>query len=131
MPSDVATLTTLPGNRPVYGGSHCVVCLQPPAPIVEANTQRVYARLMALREPLDSTAARNAIWSFAERAVPAKSPGAFNEALMDLGATICVPTTPRCEECPVTARCQAFRDGLQNEIPIPRVRPNRRLSARR
>jgi A/G-specific adenine glycosylase len=123
VPSDVATLTTLPGIGRYTAGAIASFAYDRRAPIVEANTQRVYARLMALREPLESTTARNAIWSLAERAVPAKSPGAFNEALMDLGATTCVPTTPRCDECPVTSSCQAFRDGLQNEIPTPRVRP--------
>jgi A/G-specific adenine glycosylase len=123
VPSDVATLTTLPGIGRYTAGAIASFAYDRRAPIVEANTQRVYARLMALRDPLDSTAARNAIWSFAERAVPAKSPGAFNEALMDLGATICVPTTPRCDECPVTSSCQAFRDGLQKKIPTPRARP--------
>jgi A/G-specific adenine glycosylase len=123
VPSDVATLTTLPGIGRYTAGAIASFAYDRRAAIVEANTQRVYARLMALREPLDSTAARNAVWSFAERAVPAKSPGAFNEALMDLGATICVPASPRCDECPVTSCCQAFRDGLQGEIPTPRVRP--------
>ena len=110
-------------HRPIHCGSDRLVRLRPPRSIVEANTQRVYARLMALREPLDSTAARRAIWSFAERAVPSKSPGAFNKALMDFGATICVPTSPRCDECPLTACCQAFRDGQQGEIPLDRAGP--------
>jgi A/G-specific adenine glycosylase len=123
VPDDVATLTSLPGIGRYTAGAIASFAYDRRAPIVEANTQRVYARLMALREPLDSTAARRAIWSFAERAVPSKSPGAFNEALMDLGATICVPTSPRCDECPLTACCQAFRDGLQGEIPLPRARP--------
>jgi A/G-specific adenine glycosylase len=123
VPSDVATLTTLPGIGRYTAGAIASFAYDRRAAIVEANTQRVYARLLALRESLDSTAARNAVWSFAERAVPAKSPGAFNEALMDLGATICVPAAPRCDECPVTSCCQAFRDGLQGEIPTRRVRP--------
>jgi A/G-specific adenine glycosylase len=123
VPGDVDTLRTLPGIGRYTAGAIASFAYNRPAPIVEANTQRVYARLMALREPLDSTGARNAVWSFAERAVPARWPGAFNEALMDLGATICIPVSPRCEECPVISCCQAFRKGLQNEIPPPRVRP--------
>jgi A/G-specific adenine glycosylase len=123
VPSDVATLTTLPGIGRYTAGAIASFAYDRRAAIVETNTQRVYARLMALQQPLDSTAARNAVWSFAERAVPAKLPGAFNEALMDLGATICVPASPRCDECPVTSCCQAFRDGLQGAIPAPRVRP--------
>jgi A/G-specific adenine glycosylase len=123
IPSDVATLRRLPGIGRYTAGAIASFAYDRPAPIVEANTQRVYARLMALREPADSTAARNAIWAFAERAVPARTPGAFNEALMDLGATVCLPTTPRCEECPLTSCCRAFRGGLQADIPPPKRRP--------
>ncbi len=65
-----------------------------PAPIVEANTLRVYARLLAFGGDVHSTGGRNVIWNFAERAVPRRSAGAFNQALMDLGATICTPAEP-------------------------------------
>jgi A/G-specific adenine glycosylase len=123
VPSDVATLQTLPGIGRYTAGAIASLAYNQRAPIVEANTARVYARLLALPEPSDSTAARNAVWAFAERAVPSQSAGAFNEALMDLGATICVPVSPRCEVCPISSCCQAFRDGLQNEIPPPRIRP--------
>jgi A/G-specific adenine glycosylase len=123
VPRDVATLTTLPGIGRYTAGAIASLAYDRRAPIVEANTQRVYARLLALGEPTGSTAARNAIWQFAERVVPLRSPGAFNEALMDLGATICVPANPRCEECPIRSCCEAFRRGLQKEIPAPRPRP--------
>jgi A/G-specific adenine glycosylase len=123
VPSDIATLQTLPGIGRYTAGAIASLAYNQRAPIVEANTARVYARLLSLREPADSTVARNIVWAFAERAVPARLPGAFNEALMDLGATVCVPVSPRCEICPICSCCQAFRDGLQNEIPPPRTRP--------
>jgi A/G-specific adenine glycosylase len=123
VPSDVATLRTLPGIGRYTAGAIASFAYDCRAAIVEANTQRAYARLMALREPADSTVARNAIWAFAERAVPARSPGAFNEALMDLGATVCLPVSPLCEECPLTSCCGAFRGGLQAQIPPPKPRP--------
>jgi A/G-specific adenine glycosylase len=123
VPSDVATLQTLPGIGRYTAGAIASLAYNKPAPIVEANTARVYARLLALQEPADSTVARNAVWAFAERAVPPRAAGAFNEALMDLGATVCVPVSPRCEVCPICSCCQAFRDGMQNEIPPPRIRP--------
>jgi A/G-specific adenine glycosylase len=123
IPSDVETLRTLPGIGRYTAGAIASFAYNRRAPIVEANTQRVHARLMALRGPLDSTAARNAVWAFAERAVPARSAGAFNEALMDLGGTVCVPASPRCEECPLTSCCQTFRRGLQAKVPAPKARP--------
>jgi A/G-specific adenine glycosylase len=123
IPSDVATLGTLPGIGRYTAGAIASLAYDRRAPIVEANTQRVYTRLLALCEPPDSTAGRNAIWTFAERAVPSRSAGAFNEALMDLGATVCVPVSPRCQECPLTSCCGAFRAGLQAQIPPPKLRP--------
>jgi A/G-specific adenine glycosylase len=123
VPSDVATLQTLPGIGRYTAGAIASFAYDRPAPIVEANTSRVYARLLALRESTDSTNGKQAVWTLAERAVPARSAGAFNEALMDLGATVCVPVDPRCDQCPISSCCQAFRQGLQAEVPPPRARP--------
>src|SRR5262249_9746821 len=65
----------------------------------------------------------NTIWNFAEQAVPQRSAGAFNQALMDLGAMICTPAEPRCPECPVRTCCRAFQQGVQHSVPRPRARP--------
>ena len=116
-------MRTLPGFGRYTAGAIASLAYDLRAPIVEANTLRVYVRLLALRESTDSSATRDAVWAFAERAVPLRSARAFNEGLMDLGATICVPVSPRCDECPVSSCCQAFRDGLQAVIPPPRLRP--------
>ena len=123
VPDDVAMLQTLPGIGRYTAGAIASFAYDRRAPVVEANTLRVYMRLLALREPTDSTAARNAVWEFAERAVPLHSAGKFNEALMDLGATVCVPVSPRCNQCPVISCCEAFRKGVQTEIPLPKRRP--------
>ncbi len=123
IPRDVSTLQSLPGIGRYTAGAIASFAYDRRAPIVEANTLRVYLRLMALREPADSTAARKAVWEFAERVVPERSAGKFNEALMDLGATVCVPVAPRCDECPVIACCESFRQGRQAEIPLPKRRP--------
>jgi A/G-specific adenine glycosylase len=123
IPGDVPTLQTLPGIGRYTAGAIASFAYNRRAPVVEANTLRVYMRLLALREPTDSAAARNAVWEFAEQAVPLRSAGKFNEALMDLGATICVPVSPRCDRCPVISCCRAFREGVQTEIPLPKRRP--------
>jgi A/G-specific adenine glycosylase len=123
IPDDVDTLQSLPGIGRYTAGAIASFAYDRRAPVVEANTLRVYMRLLALREPTDSSAARNAVWEFAEQAVPLRSAGKFNEALMDVGATICVPVSPRCDECPVISCCQAFRQGVQTEIPLPKRRP--------
>ena len=123
IPHDLADLVRLPGIGRYTAGAIASLAYDRPAPIVEANTLRVYARLLAFGGDVHSTGGRNVIWNFAERAVPRRSAGVFNQALMDLGATICTPAEPACERCPVRSCCRAFRDGVVHEIPRPRVRP--------
>ena len=101
IPQELEDLVGLPGIGRYTAGAIASLAYDRPAPIVEANTLRVYARLLAFRGDVHSTSGRNVIWSFAERAVPRRSAGAFNQALMDLGAMICTPVTPACDLCPV------------------------------
>jgi len=123
VPHELSELVRLPGIGRYTAGAIASLAYDRPAPIVEANTLRVYARLLAFAGDVHSTAGRTAIWNFAERAVPRRSAGVFNQALMDLGAMVCTPVEPRCAECPVRSCCQAFREGVQREIPRPRTRP--------
>ena len=123
IPQELDDLLGLPGIGRYTAGAIASLAYDRPAPIVEANTLRVYARLLAFDGDVHSTAGRNAIWNFAETAVPRRSAGAFNQALMDLGAMICTPVEPGCAECPVRTCCRAFQKGVQQSVPRPRVRP--------
>ncbi|MBY0230499.1 MAG: NUDIX domain-containing protein, partial [Gemmataceae bacterium] len=75
------------------------------------------SRLFGREEDPRGTEARRWLWSAAEAVMPAKRAGDFNQALMELGALVCTPSSPRCLACPVSARCEAFRTGRQDEIP--------------
>ena len=108
----LSELLELPGVGRYTAGAIASLAYDRPAPIVEANTLRVYARLLAYEGDVHSTTGRNAIWTFAERAVPRRSAGIFNQALIDLGATACTPAEPCCGECPLRSCCRALRDGL-------------------
>lgn len=123
IPSDVSELVRLHGVGRYTAGAIASFAYDEPAPIVEANTLRVYARLLAFRGDPHSTAGKNVIWSFAEQVVPNRSAGIFNSALMDLGALVCTPADPNCAACPVRSCCRAFREGTQREIPRPKPRP--------
>lgn len=123
IPHEIDELVSLPGIGRYTAGAIASLAYDQPAPIVEANTLRVYARLLAFDGDVHSTAGRNTIWNFAEQAVPRRSAGAFNQALMDLGAMLCTPVEPRCPECPVRTCCRAFQQGLQHSVPRPRTRP--------
>jgi A/G-specific adenine glycosylase len=90
--------------------------------IVEANTQRLYARLMHWDRPLESTASQKALWEFAEAIVPAKLCGEFNQAMMEIGSQICTPKTPDCHHCPLLRFCPTGERGETDRIPAPKAK---------
>ena len=119
----VDELLQLPGIGRYTAGAIVSFAFDHPAPILEANTLRLYCRLLGFRDDPRSTTGQRLLWSFAEKLVPTKSPGEFNQALMDLGATICTPTEPHCDDCPVASCCRALAEQTQSEIPTPKRRP--------
>lgn len=122
-PREAEALEQLPGIGRYTAGAIASFAFDRPAAIVEANTERLYCRLMGYEDDPRSTAGRKALWGFAQSLVPRTRPGQFNQALMDLGATVCTPQQPSCETCPVSAWCEAARLGLQTELPRLTKRP--------
>ncbi|MCA9077720.1 MAG: A/G-specific adenine glycosylase [Planctomycetaceae bacterium] len=116
-PWSVEELMSLPGIGRYTAGAIASFAFDAPAPIVEANTLRLYCRLLGYDGDPRSTQGQRLLWDFAERLVPRGRPGDFNQALMDLGATVCTPTEPACPTCPVRSCCQAYSQGRQHEIP--------------
>jgi A/G-specific adenine glycosylase len=86
-------------------------------PILEGNTRRVFSRWIALRGSASDAAATKLLWQVAETMLPRNSPGAFNQAAMELGALVCSPKQPDCGQCPIGGMCRARVAGLQDEIP--------------
>ncbi len=86
-------------------------------PILEANSQRVLSRLFGRSDDPRRGPARRWLWRAAEELLPARRAGAFNQALMELGALVCTQVSPRCGECPLAGACVARRLGLQHSIP--------------
>ena len=121
-PTDVGELQLLPGIGRYTAGAIASFAFDQPAAIVEANTERLYARLLALQEDVRSTASQKLLWQFAEDLVPTKRPGDFNQALMDIGAKICRPQDPCCDQCPLINSCGAFQSGLQQQVPVRKAR---------
>jgi A/G-specific adenine glycosylase len=122
-PAEVATLLELPGIGRYTAGAIASFAFDHRAPILEANTLRLYCRLLGFRGDPRSAAGQKLLWDFAERLLPRKSPGLFNQALMELGATVCTPENPDCAHCPVRTSCAACANGWQNEIPARAARP--------
>ena len=123
IPDDPVAVRALPGVGPYITGAILSFAFDRPAPIVEANTQRVLARWLALTGDLKASATRSRLWEAAGRLVPTVGAGAFNQAFMELGALVCTPKSPLCLVCPVTAECRARTLGMQNVLPIAVPKP--------
>lgn len=122
-PEDVDTLQQLPGIGRYTAGAIVSFGFDQRAPIVEANTLRLYSRLIGFEGDPRSSEGQNLLWDFAEAILPRTNPGNFNQALMELGGTLCSIKEPKCNLCPVRQNCIALQKGKQNRIPIPRKRP--------
>ncbi|MEY2439492.1 MAG: A/G-specific adenine glycosylase [Verrucomicrobiota bacterium] len=117
-PFDFEAAQKLPGIGRYSANAVASFAFDFSVPIVEANTARLLARLCDVTAPIDSSSGRIALWDSATRLVPKRNAGAFNSALIDLGALICRPK-PRCDICPVKSFCQAPNPEL---LPIKKMR---------
>ncbi len=121
LPGDHAGWRLVPGVGPYTAGAIASIAFGEAVPLVDGNVERVYARLA-----LDSgsgPARHKRAWVWAGANLARERPGDWNQALMELGATICRPVNPACLLCPVSARCAAFAAGRQNEVPVREARP--------
>ncbi len=117
VPDDVAALESLPGIGRYTAGAVASIAYGRPVPVVDGNVSRVLARVAGMAEPIDAPAGRRALWSLAAELVPRQNSGDFNQALMELGALVCVVGEPRCLVCPLSRRCAARASGRQAELP--------------
>lgn len=117
LPRDVEALLALPGIGPYSAGAIASIAFGLPEPIVDGNVVRVLCRLFALRGDPAKAPLKHELWRLARELVPADNPSEFNQSLMELGATMCTPTSPRCPECPVATQCAALAQGLERELP--------------
>jgi A/G-specific adenine glycosylase len=88
--------------------------------IVEANTQRLYARLLHCEEPLQSSTSQATLWNYANAIVPPRRCGEFNQAMMEIGSQICTPKNPSCNACPLLNFCPTGQRGHTHRIPVPK-----------
>lgn len=119
LPSELTQLVSLPGIGPYSAGAIASIAFGKAVPAVDGNVLRIIARLHASREDISNTKIKRQMQEIAAQLVSQEEPGHFNQALMDLGATICIPNgQPKCIQCPVSKHCKAYRHGLTSEIPI-------------
>jgi A/G-specific adenine glycosylase len=117
LPDDPLELRALPGIGRYTAGAVASIAFDRPEPIVDGNVARVLARLHGIRDEIGSATARRRLWQEAASLVAGPDPGTLNQALMELGATLCTPRRPRCDACPVARGCQARRAGDPESLP--------------
>ncbi|HEX4416167.1 MAG TPA: A/G-specific adenine glycosylase [Lacipirellulaceae bacterium] len=121
-PRELAALQSLPGVGRYTAGAIASIAFDQRAPILEANTVRLFSRLIAFHGKAASAAGQRTLWQFAEEILPQKDVACFNQALMELGALVCTPIEPKCRVCPLARVCAANAAGLQREIPLAKPR---------
>ncbi len=123
-PTDFLSVQRLPGIGRYTAGAILSIAFDQRRPILEANTVRVFSRLLAYDGQTTSSAGQNLLWAAAEAVLPSRDVGRFNQALMELGSEVCRSRGPGCDDCPALGLCRAQLRGLQNEIPRPKPRPH-------
>ncbi len=131
IPSDPKELRTLSGIGEYTAGAIASIAFRVPAPAVDGNVLRVFSRLNA--DPVDVTdpKVKAAVTEQVMREQDPKRPGDFNQALMDLGATVCLPNgQPLCSECPLKQRCRAVQTGDPERYPVKKEKKPRKIEQR-
>ena len=131
LPADYDKLLALPGIGPYTAGAIASIAFSIPVPAVDGNVMRVLARLTGDATDVLSTAGKKRFTDLAWELVPEEEPGRFNQAIMELGETVCLPNTmPRCEACPWVAYCVANRQSTQTTLPVRSKKKPRRIEKR-
>ena len=118
LPQNVEELRTLPGIGRYTAGAIASMAFGMDEATIDGNIRRVFAHVHDLVEPADSPTGEKILWELAAKYLPKGHAGDYNQALMDLGATICLPKNPRCLICPVMKDCKARKAGSQEQRPI-------------
>ncbi|MCW5933082.1 MAG: A/G-specific adenine glycosylase [Fimbriimonadia bacterium] len=117
LPNSADRLRELPGIGAYTAGAIASIAFQKPEPLVDGNVMRVLSRLLWIQGDLKKGANQSLLWQIAGQLVPEDSPGDFNQALMELGSTICSPADPACARCPVSHLCAALKRGEPTAVP--------------
>ncbi|MBO4697421.1 MAG: A/G-specific adenine glycosylase [Lachnospiraceae bacterium] len=131
LPDTVTELRKLPGIGDYTAGAIASIAFHKPEPAVDGNVLRVLSRLSGSRACIALPEVKKEMAAELRKVMPAERSGELNQAIMDIGATVCVPNgSPHCEECPLMHLCTAFREGTTSEIPVKEEKKERRIEER-
>ncbi len=120
IPTTVEEWLRVPGVGRYTAGAIASIAQGIPAPLVDGNVERVYARLNS--DPASGPRLNKNSWLWATEVLDKERPGDWNQALMELGATVCTPVNPSCDRCPLSESCLAYTSGDPEQFPTPKVR---------
>ncbi len=118
LPREISALRKLPGIGRYTAAAIASIAFGQDVATLDGNLKRVFSRVFDVSLPADAPAGEERLWALAEEHVPAGRAGDYNQALMDLGATICLPRGPMCLLCPLKELCQARALGVQEQRPV-------------
>ncbi|MDJ1172523.1 A/G-specific adenine glycosylase [Roseofilum capinflatum] len=127
-PQQLEPVLSLPGIGRTTAGGILSAAFNQPISILDGNVKRIFARLTTLPKPPGK--AQKQLWQLSDAMVDRENPRDFNQALMDLGATICTPKAPKCDRCPWSPHCLAHQTGTPTHWPMretPPVRPHKNI----
>lgn len=130
LPREAAALRELPGVGRYTAAAIASICFGEAEAVLDGNVKRVIARLFADRRAINDPANTDHFWSVAQHLLDRGDSGDFNQAMMELGATVCTPQSPRCARCPVRTHCAADRDGIAAALPTVKAKRPPRVERR-
>lgn len=131
LPASYEELLALKGIGSYTAGAIASIAYDIPVPAVDGNVLRVFSRITENRQDIMKQSVRRQVEEKLLRIMPKEAPGDFNQALMELGAVVCVPNGPaRCTECPVAAFCRAYHHGTVDELPVKAPKKKRTIENR-
>ncbi|MEI7750673.1 MAG: A/G-specific adenine glycosylase [Candidatus Omnitrophota bacterium] len=118
IPETAEKLRALPGIGRYTAGAIASIAWGEKTPVLDGNVIRILTRIFAIARPIDRPATLEKLWPIAASLLPEKKPGDLNQALMELGATVCFPSNPQCTRCPVKKSCSAHQKGKELFYPV-------------
>lgn len=122
-PNNMKGLLALPGVGPYAAAAIASIAFDEPVPALDGNLVRVISRLFDIREDAARPESRRRLYALGLTLMPGDRPGDMNQALMDLGATVCLPGAPDCARCPLTVECRGYRSGNPGALPFRKPKP--------
>jgi A/G-specific adenine glycosylase len=122
LPRDYEHLRALPGIGEYTASAIVSIAFNQPFPVVDGNVHRVFSRVLAIAEPKEVS--KKKIYSFLKKIIPHENPSSFNQAIMELGALVCLPKNPKCSLCPIQDFCKAFQEKRVEDFPMKSPKKN-------